>query len=131
PDFLADARAATYYFGQLSARKTALEYVRRLEGSNPGKFEARHVPKLVALTLKAGWGLDVSFTASTKNSLVFDVKKCHLCEGVSSDSPFCDKFVSGVVVGVLSVCLKTKVDCFEITCRAMGADRCSFKATIL
>ncbi|MEM2095268.1 MAG: V4R domain-containing protein [Candidatus Caldarchaeum sp.] len=131
PDFLADARAATYYFGQLSARKTALEYVRRLEGSNAGKFESKHVPKLVALTLKAGWGLDASFTTSTKNSWVFDIKNCHLCEGVSSDSPFCDKFVSGVVIGVLSVCLKTKVDCFEMTCRAMGADRCSFKATLL
>lgn len=130
PELRADARLATYYFGQLSARKTALEYIKRLEGTYYTVFDVRDAPKLIAITLKAGWGIDISISSAGRNSWAFEVKECHLCEGVSSDTPFCDKFVSSVVTGVLSVCLKKKTDCFEISCRAMGADSCSFKATV-
>ncbi|MEM2237453.1 MAG: hypothetical protein QXR26_02330 [Candidatus Caldarchaeum sp.] len=126
-----EARLATYYFGQLSARKTALEYIKRLEGTYYTVFNVSDAPKLIAITLKAGWGLDIAVTAAGNNSWVFEVKRCHLCESVSSDSPYCDKFVSSVVTGVLAVCLKMKTDCFEISCRAMGAESCSFKTTIL
>jgi predicted hydrocarbon binding protein len=126
-----EVQLATYYFGELSARETALEYIKRLEGTPYTAFRIEDAPKLIALTLKTGWGLDVSITYKTHDSWIFEVKDCHLCEGVKSAEPFCDKFVSSVIVGALGVSLKRRVVCSEISCRAMGAEGCVFKATLL
>ncbi|MCS7109951.1 MAG: hypothetical protein NZ956_00585 [Candidatus Caldarchaeum sp.] len=131
PEMKREARLATRYFGELSARKTALEYIMRLEGTPYTNFRLEDAPKLVAITLKAGWGLDVKFLSAEKDSWLFEIEKCHLCEDVHSDEPFCDKFVSSVVSGVLGVCLKRRVECHEITCRAMGSDKCSFRAFLV
>lgn len=128
PEIRRDARFATRYFGELSARKTALEYIMRLEGTPYTSFSVEHVPSLISITLKAGWGLDVNFITSPGESWIFEVRNCHLCEDVVSDEPFCDKFVSSVVVGVLSVCLKRRVECSEIACKAVGNETCTFKA---
>ncbi|MCS7133357.1 MAG: V4R domain-containing protein [Candidatus Caldarchaeum sp.] len=131
PEVKREAKLATRYFGELSARKTALEYVIRLEGTPYTNFRLEYAPKLVAISLKAGWGLDVNFISEEKDSWLFEIKKCHLCEDVHSDEPFCDKFVSSVVSGVLGVCLKRQVECHEITCRAMGSDKCTFRASLV
>ena len=126
-----DVRLATYYFGELSARETALEYVKRLEGTPYTVFRLRDAPKLIAITLKAGWGLNIDFTYSSQEGWVFEVKDCHLCKDVKSEVHFCDKFVSSVVVGVLGVCLKRRAICSEISCRAMGANKCVFRCSLL
>ncbi len=127
PELRREAQLATRYFGELSARRTALEHVIRLEGTPYTVFNLEDVPSLIALTLKIGWGLDTKFISTTKGSWLFEITKCHLCEGIIDKEPFCDKFVSSVVVGALSVCLKRRFECFEVTCRAAGSDKCRFK----
>jgi predicted hydrocarbon binding protein len=126
-----DVRLATYYFGELSARETALEYVKRLEGTPYTTFRLSDAPKLIAITLKAGWGINIVFTHSSSEGWVFEVEDCHLCKEVKSEEPFCDKFISSVVIGVLGVCLKRRAICSEISCRAMGADKCIFKCSMV
>ncbi|MEM1948502.1 MAG: hypothetical protein QXY84_00550 [Candidatus Caldarchaeum sp.] len=131
PELRKEAERATRYVGELSARKTALEYITRLEGTPYTKFRVDDVPKLITIALKAGWGLDIKFLSTGMDAWAFELNKCHLCEGVKSDEPFCDKFVSSVVVGVIGVCLKKRVECYEITCKATGADKCSFRVALL
>ncbi|MEM4495386.1 MAG: hypothetical protein QXE96_06295 [Candidatus Caldarchaeum sp.] len=128
PELRREVKQATRYFGEQSARKTALEHIMRLEGTPYTVFQLEHVPSLIALSLKVGWDLDVMFISKSRESWFFEVKKCHLCEGITDREPFCDKFVSSVVSGVLSVCLKRRFECFEVSCKAMGHKSCSFKA---
>jgi len=131
PEIRSEVKFATYFFGELSARKTALEYIRRLEGVYETRFSVSDAPKLIAITLKAGWGLSINIKEVGENSWVFDIVKCHLCENIRSEEPFCDKFVSSVVVGVLGVCLKCRAECLEYSCRAAGGKRCSFRVRLL
>ena len=127
PELRKEIKRATKYFGEQSARKTALEHIMRLEGTPYTVFQVEHVPSLIALSLKVGWDIDVVFISKSKESWFFEVKGCHLCDGITDSEPFCDKFVSSVVSGVLSVCLKRRFECFEISCKAIGQKSCSFK----
>lgn len=131
PETRGQAKLATKYFGEFSARKTALEYVIRLEGTPYTNFRLSDLPKLIEIAMKAGWGVDVKFLSKERESWLFEIEKCHLCNGISSDEPFCDKFISSVVSGVSGVCLKREVECVEITCRAMGSGKCRFRARLV
>lgn len=131
PEARRELRLATWYFGELSARKTALKYMTLLEGTPDTRFRVQHIPKLISIALNAGWGLDVIFTSRSSEGWLFEIENCHLCEDVTSDEPFCDKFVSSVVSGVLGVCLKRGVECMEITCKAVGSEKCSFRVKLI
>jgi len=130
PEIRSEINFATYFFGELSARKTALEYIRRLEGTYETKFNVNDAPKLIAITLKVGWDLDINIKDVGESSWVFDVIKCHLCENIRSEEPFCDKFISSVVVGVLGVCFGRRAECSEYSCVATGGVKCSFRAKL-
>jgi hypothetical protein len=130
PDLKADVQRSTKFFGELSARETALQYVKLLEGTSFTVFNPKHLPKIVALTLKTGWDIDIAIREANSDSYIFEVVDCHLCEGVKSDTPFCDKFISSVVVGAVAICYHRKSECYEFMCRAMGADKCAFQLMV-
>ncbi|MEM1944462.1 MAG: hypothetical protein QXX57_01820 [Nitrososphaerota archaeon] len=130
PDLRREVQWSTKFFGELSARETALQYVKLLEGTPFTNFDPKYVSRIIALTLKTGWDLNIAFKESNKNSYIFEVIDCHLCKGVKSDSPFCDKFVSSVVLGSVAICYHRKAECYEFMCRAMGADKCAFQVTV-
>jgi uncharacterized membrane protein len=130
PDLKADVQRSTKFFGELSARETALQYVKLLEGTPFTVFNPKHLPKIVALTLKTGWDIDIAIREANSDSYIFEVVDCHLCEGVKSDTPFCDKFISSVVVGAVAICYHRKSECYEFMCRAMGADKCAFQLMV-
>jgi len=125
-----ELEAVTHYFGELSARETALEYLKRLEKTPYAVFRTEDASKIIATTLRIGWGLDIQIKKKTNEGCVFEIKECHLCEGVKSNKPFCDKFVSSAVVGVLGVFIKKRVECVETSCKALGADQCEFKVSL-
>ncbi len=130
PDLKADVQHSTKFFGELSARETALKYVRLLEGTTYTVFSPKYLSRIVALTLKTGWDVDISIREVNSDSYIFEVLNCRFCEGVRSDAPFCDKFISSVVVGAIAICYKRRSECYEFTCRAMGADKCVFHITV-
>jgi hypothetical protein len=130
PELKHDVQQSTRFFGELSARETALRYVKILEGTPYTSFKPEHLPKIVALTLKTGWDLDISIVEKGENTYVFEVSDCHLCKDVKSETPFCDKFVSSVVVGAIAICYHVQSECYEFMCKASGADRCAFQITV-
>ncbi|GBC68951.1 hypothetical protein HRbin01_00641 [archaeon HR01] len=130
PDLKLEVQQSTRFFGELSARETALKYVKILEGTPYTVFKPEHLPKIVALTLKTGWDLDISIVEKDEDTYVFEISDCHLCKDVRSETPFCDKFVSSVVVGAIAICYRIKSECYEFMCRATGADRCAFQITL-
>ncbi|MBI4258431.1 MAG: hypothetical protein HY619_05710 [Thaumarchaeota archaeon] len=119
-------KQAEEYLQDIATRNMTYRIIQRLGEDPRQNLELKHLPKIIRLLLKLGYGTDSFIVQVTPRIYEVRVKKCPLCRGLRSATPQCQPLV-GAIKGTVVVCFKKGFDCHEKECAATGARACTFQ----
>lgn len=113
------------FYQEMVARVAAVKDIKGLSEDPRSKLDLKYVPKIISLTLAAGYLL--SSEVKRKNGDVFKVrvKDCFMCKELGAKTPICNA-LAATMTGVCKVVFKEKFSCDETECKAMGDKECVF-----
>ena len=113
------------FYQEMVARVAAVRDIKGVSEDPRSRLDLKYVPKIVSLTLAAGYILSCAVKKKSENVFEIRIKDCFMCKERETKKPICSA-LAATITGVCKVVFKEKFSCEEVECKAMGNKECIF-----